>query len=74
VKYLGIVFNRRIARILYIEMIEAKAFKTFIKVYSPFESERLSANIKLILHKALIRSVMTYTCSAWEFDANIHLL
>jgi hypothetical protein len=35
-------------------MIEAKAFKTFITVYSLFKSEQLSANIKLTLHKALI--------------------
>jgi hypothetical protein len=34
----------------------------------------LSANIKLTLHKALIRSVMTYACPAWEFAAGIHLL
>jgi hypothetical protein len=33
-------------------MIEAKAF-TFIRVYSLFKSEWLSANIKLTLHKAL---------------------
>jgi hypothetical protein len=48
-------------------MIEAKAFRTFIRVYSLFESEHLSANIKLTPHKALIRSVMTYACPAWEF-------
>jgi hypothetical protein len=43
-------------------MIEAKAFRTFIRIYSLFKSERLNANIKLTLHKALIRSVMTYVC------------
>jgi hypothetical protein len=26
--------------------------------------------MKLILHKALIRSVMTYACSAWELTAD----
>jgi hypothetical protein len=35
-------------------MIEAKAFGTFIRIYSLFKSERLNANIKLTLHKALI--------------------
>jgi hypothetical protein len=55
-------------------MIEAKAFRTFIRIYSLFKSERLSANIKLTLHKALIRSVMTYACHAWEFAAECHLL
>jgi hypothetical protein len=28
-------------------MIEAKPFRTFIRIYSRFKSERLSANIKL---------------------------
>jgi hypothetical protein len=55
-------------------MIEAMAFRTFIRVYSLFKSERLSTNIKLTLHKALIRSVMTYACSAWELAADTHLL
>jgi hypothetical protein len=55
-------------------MIEAKAFRTFIRIYSLFKSERLSANIKLTLHKTLIRSVMTYACLAWEFAAEYHLL
>jgi hypothetical protein len=55
-------------------MIEAKAFRTFIRICSLFRSERLSANIKLTLQKALIRSVMTYACPAWEFAAECHLL
>jgi hypothetical protein len=55
-------------------MIEAKAFRTFIRIYSQLKSERLSSNIKLTLHKALIRSVMTYACPAWEFAAECHLL
>jgi hypothetical protein len=50
-------------------MIEAKAFRTFIRIYSLFRSERLSANIKPTLHKSLIISVMTYACSAWELEA-----
>jgi hypothetical protein len=54
-------------------MIEAKAFRTLIRLYSLFKSERLSANIKLTLHKALIRSVMTYACPAWEFAAETRL-
>jgi hypothetical protein len=58
----------------HIEMIEVKAFITFIRVYSLFKSERLSANIKLTLHKALIRSIMTYACPAWEFAVDNHLL
>jgi hypothetical protein len=36
------------------ETIEAKAFRTFIRIYSLLKSERLSTNIKLTLHKALM--------------------
>jgi hypothetical protein len=66
-KYLGVIFDRKITWRLQIEMIEAKVFRTFIRTYSLFKSERLRANIKLTLHKALIRSVMTYASSACEF-------
>jgi hypothetical protein len=55
-------------------MIEAKAFRTFIKVYSLPKSERLSAKIKLTLHKALIRTVITCTCPAWELAADTYLV
>jgi hypothetical protein len=54
-------------------MIEAKSFGAFIRVYSLFKIEQLSANIKLTLHKALIRSVMTYACPAWKFAADTYL-
>jgi hypothetical protein len=47
VKYLGVIFDRKITWRLHIEMIEGKAFRTFIRVYSLIKSERLSANIKL---------------------------
>jgi hypothetical protein len=47
VKYLGVVFDKRITWRLHIEVIEAKAFRTFIRIYSLFKSERLNANIKL---------------------------
>jgi hypothetical protein len=67
IKYLGVIFDKRITWRLHIQMIEAKAFRTFIRVYSLFKSERLSAKIKLTLHKALIISVMTYASPAWEF-------
>jgi hypothetical protein len=51
-------------------MIEAKAFRTLSRIYSLFKSERLSAKVKLTLHKALIRSVLTYACPAWEVAAD----
>jgi hypothetical protein len=54
--------------------IEAKAFRTFIRIHPLFRSARLSTNIKLTLHKALIRSAIIYACPAWEFAAGAHLL
>jgi hypothetical protein len=74
VKYLGVIFDKRMTWRLHIETIEAKAFRTFIRLYSLFKSEGLSLNIKLTLHKALIRFVMTYACPAWEFAAETYLL
>jgi hypothetical protein len=65
-KYLVVIFDKRITWRVHIEIIEARAFRTFIRIYSLFKSERLSANIKLTLHKALIRSVLYYACPAWE--------
>jgi hypothetical protein len=50
VKYLGVIFSKRIAWRLYIEMIEAEAFRTFITIYIPFRSEPLSTSIKLTFH------------------------
>jgi hypothetical protein len=73
-KYLGVIFNMKITWRLHIQMIEAKAFRTFIRVYSLLKSEQLSANIKLTLPKALIRSVMTYASPAWEPAAETHLI
>jgi hypothetical protein len=55
-------------------MIGAKALKTFITLCSLFKSERLDADIKLTLHNARIRSVITYACADSEFAADAHLL
>jgi hypothetical protein len=65
VKYLCVIFNKRIVWRLHIEMTEAKAFRTFIRIYFLFKSERLRASIKLTLNKALITFVMTYAFPAW---------
>jgi len=55
------------------ETIAAKAFRTFISIYPLLKSERLSVNTELTLYKALIRSIMTYVCPAWEFAADSYL-
>jgi hypothetical protein len=60
VKYLGVILDKKITWRLHIETIEAKAFRTSIRLYLLFKSERLSTNIKMILHKALIRSAETH--------------
>jgi hypothetical protein len=59
---------------MHIEMIEAKAFRIFIRIYSLFISEPLSSNIKLTLHKLLIRSVVTYAYRARELGADTYIL
>jgi hypothetical protein len=37
VKYVSVVFSKMITWTLHIEMIEAKAFRTFINIYSLFK-------------------------------------
>jgi hypothetical protein len=49
-------------------------FRAFIRTYSLFKSEYLSANIKLTLYKALIMSIMTYASPTGEFAESTHLL
>jgi hypothetical protein len=57
----------------HIEKIAAKALGTYIRTYSILRNKHLSANIKLIVYRALIRSIMTYACPIWEFAADTHL-
>jgi hypothetical protein len=45
VKYLGVIFHKKITWI-HVETVEAKAFSTFIRIYPPFESERLNTDKK----------------------------
>lgn len=54
------------------EVTEAKAFRTYIQVYHILESKRLSYNIKVLLYEALICSIMTYVCRAWEIVGHRH--
>jgi hypothetical protein len=73
VKYIGVIIDKRITWRSRIKVTEAEAIRKIIRIYSLFKSERLSANIKLTLHKALITSVTTYACPAWEFVADTYL-
>lgn len=59
VKYLYVMFNVRIEWRPYIEIMEAKSLRTFIRKYCVIEREHLSSNIRLTLHRGLIKPVMT---------------
>jgi hypothetical protein len=39
IKYIGVIFDKKITWRLHKEMIEAKTFRTFIRIHSQFESE-----------------------------------
>jgi hypothetical protein len=62
VKYLGVIFDRKVTWRCHTVTIATKALRTFIRIYSLLKSERLSAKTKLTLYKVLIRSKMTYAC------------
>jgi hypothetical protein len=66
VKYLGVIFVRKIIWRLHLETIKYKAFRTFIRIDSILKSGRLSTNIKLALPEAPVGSVMTYACHTWN--------
>jgi hypothetical protein len=59
---------------LHIEKSVTKALGTYIITYSIFRSKHLSTNIKLIVYKALIRSIMNYASPTWAFAVDTHLM
>jgi hypothetical protein len=70
VKYLGVIFDKKLTWKLHTEMIATKALCIFLNINPILKSERLSVGAKL-MNKALIRSVLTYACPAWEFVATV---
>jgi hypothetical protein len=74
VTYLGVTFDRRMTWRHHIEMTVAKAVRTYLKTYSLFKSGRLITNIKPTLYNTFIRSVMTYACPTWEYQADAQAL
>jgi hypothetical protein len=74
VKYLGVTFDRRMTWRLHIKKTAAKSLGTYIRTYSIFRSKHLSVNIKLIMYRGQIRSIMTYACPTWKFSADTHLM
>jgi len=59
---------------LFLHWKDAKALWIFISIYPLLKNECLSVDTKLTLYKALIRSILTYACPAWEFVADSYLL
>jgi len=59
VKYLGVIFVRKVAWRYRKDSIATKAIRIFNKIYFLLKSERLSTKSKLTLCKTLIRSKMT---------------
>jgi hypothetical protein len=74
IKYLCMIFDKRITRRLHVETVTRKANRTFIILYYLLKSDGLSTNSKLTLHKAIIRSIMTYACPTWKFAADTQLM
>ncbi|PNF41439.1 hypothetical protein B7P43_G13779 [Cryptotermes secundus] len=63
---LGVIFDKKVTWRFRKETIEAKAFRTFITIYSLFKSERLSANIKLTIatHYAVFFNLLSLHSSS----------
>jgi ABC-type transporter MlaC component len=74
VKYLGIIFDRRMTWRLHIQKIAAKALGTYIRTYSIFKRKHLKAKIKVIVYRGLLRAIITYASPTWEFAADTHLM
>jgi hypothetical protein len=68
VKYLGVIFDKKIIWNLHIETVQTKAFKILVYYIPPLKSDQLVTNIKLTLYKSRIRILMTYACPTWELQ------
>jgi hypothetical protein len=73
VKYLCVIFDKRITWRPHIKVIDGMAFRIFISIYSLFKSNCSNANSKLTLHKALITSAMIYAWPVRELVADTFL-
>jgi hypothetical protein len=74
VRYLGVIFDRKITWRPHTDLVVTKALRTFVQIYILMKSERLSIKSKMTLYKALIRLKMTYACPAWEPTAETHFM
>mgnify|MGYP002716494189 CR=1 FL=1 len=71
-KYLGIIMDQKLLFKDHINSILNKATARYIQLYSLFKSPALSLSTKIILYKAVVRSVMTYAGGIWKFAAKTH--
>jgi hypothetical protein len=60
VKYLDVIFDKKISWNIYTKTITTNALCIFLGIYPILKSKRYSVGTELIIHKALIRSMLTY--------------
>ena len=73
VQYLFVVFDRRNTWRIDREAMEVKDFRVSIGVCSILRNKQLRSDVRLNVHKTLIRSVMTGSCPVFELSALIYL-
>jgi len=71
VKYLDVIFDKKTTWKIHRETTATKALRIFLSIYPILNSERLSVGAKLIIYKALIKSMLTYACPDWELPATV---
>jgi hypothetical protein len=71
-EYLSVIFNRRMTWRLHLKTTVAKAIVSYVRIHSIFKSKHLSANIKLVMYRAIIRLIMTSACSSWDVVADTY--
>lgn len=74
VKYLGVTIDKTLTFKLHIDLTIEKALKYFAILY-PLLNRKSKLNIsnKLVIYKAIIRSVLLYTCPVWGDCAVSHI-
>jgi len=68
VKYLCLIFDKRVTRRLHIRTFAAKASRTFIRACSLFKSSHIRTDNKLTLHKALFQ----VNNDLWRLRLGVH--
>ncbi|GBN21490.1 RNA-directed DNA polymerase from mobile element jockey [Araneus ventricosus] len=70
IKYLGVILDRNLTFRPHLNHIENKYNKAFRAQYSLIcRNSRLSIQNKLLIYKAYLRPILTYTSPVWAFTA-----